>query len=122
MAVFLRLQSKKKTNENTKFGLTCVEFEFLVTAPIDVLDWPLAFSEYIINHITDDVPQTSFIGVTISHSSGSGHIPFYPFSKLTPTVFDDNFERIFQNIDSLSGTLYIQVTYLCHAGLNAYCK
>ena len=109
-AVFLKFISKRKLNENFKFRITCSEFEFFLTAPINVSEWPLLFSEYIVEKITEDSPSNAYIGVTIKHGDDSGNIPFLPLGNLTPSVFDDHFEKIFCDIEELSGVLSLEVS------------
>jgi hypothetical protein len=112
MAVFLKLQSEKKVNEVPKFWLIIYEYEFLLTGPIDPLEWPLAFSEYIVEKIKEKAPSNSQIGVRISNDNISDCIPYRPIFNFTPVFFDDHFEKIFNETDMLSGVLKLEVTYV----------
>jgi hypothetical protein len=112
MAVFLKLQSEKKINEVPKFWLTIYEYEFSLTGPIDPLEWPLTFSEYIIDTIKEKAPSNSQIGVKISIGDISDHIPFRPIFNFTSIFFDNHFEKIFSGTNMLSGVLKLEVTYV----------
>lgn len=109
-AVFLKFISKRTLNESPKFRINCSEFKFLLTGSIHSSEWPLVFSEYIVDTITENTPSNTSIGVTIKHGNVSGNIPFMPLANLTPTVFDDHFENIFCNVAKLSGILCLEVS------------
>lgn len=110
MAVFLKFQSKRKLNDLPKFHMTVYEYEFLLTAPIVACEWPLLFSEYIVDRITEDTQPNDFLGISITNDDVSDYIPFSSVLKLTPTVFDDHFEKIFYDTEKLSGKLSVEVT------------
>lgn len=110
MTVFLKFQSTRDLYECKTFGIKSTEFYFLLTGPIDVLEWPYAFSDYIVREIKDSSPHTCFIGILLSNSNKKGNIPFMPITRLTPDLFSIYFEQIFNNVDSISDTLKLKVT------------
>lgn len=113
MATVLKYISKNKINENKKFGITCVKYEFFLLDSIEVCEWPLAFSEYIMCKISENHLPTDHIGILIDQTGASGRIPFVPLAKLTPALFQEHFEIIFHNVEKqLYGSLSVEVTYV----------
>lgn len=116
MATFLRFVSKTKLREVPKFRLTCFQYYFKITRPIEVLDWPSVFSKYILEWVKEDLPSDTFISIKISHPEAEGNIPFMHSDKLLSELFDEHFERIFSNVDVLGGILSLEVTLVTVPG------
>lgn len=110
MATFLRLKSKNKISENTKFGLTHIGFEFILTDTIVTWEWRLVFSEYIGDIIKEEILPTDFIGIEFSHSIFKGNVPFMAASKMTHGILDEHFEKIFCKKDTISGKILVKTT------------
>ncbi|KAG8325950.1 hypothetical protein J6590_054163 [Homalodisca vitripennis] len=112
MATFLKLESRNTVNRSERFRTTREELTFILTSPIDSIDWPLAFSEYIVDHIKDGASPTDHFGITIKHQgiAKEGIIPFMAASKLTSYVVDDALEKTFVNVETLIGPLIVTAT------------
>ncbi|KAG8268884.1 hypothetical protein J6590_014452 [Homalodisca vitripennis] len=74
MATFLKLESRNTVNRSERFRTTREELTFILTSPIDSIDWPLAFSEYIVDHIKDGASPTDHFGITIKHQVKNTHL------------------------------------------------
>jgi len=116
MSTFIKFISKRKLNASSMFCLTAFEYKFGLIGAINMSEWPLMYSKYILGEIKLGLPSNTFVLIRVSHPKAEGYIPSTRSEQLTPTIFQEHFEKIFSGVDALDGVLTFEVTHVTVPG------
>lgn len=101
--------SKAIVGRNSKFGLTHIKVIVDIHNAIFANDWSLENSQNIVNHFKDDIALFDYVGMHLQYMTEKVNIPFKQISQITPQLFHDHLNSLFEN-KILCGTLTISVT------------
>lgn len=105
----IQLVSKTTVGKSSKFGLTRIKIIVNISVATFGYDWSFENSKSIVDYFTEDMALYDRVGIHLQYLTEEVFIPFKKVPQITPELFHDYLNRLFENL-TVCGTLAITVT------------